>query len=102
MPSGLKALLVGLALLFSSGALAIVSMFVIAVTAGRTIAAGERAAMTSGAIDIFLALVGTLAFVLLNRRLKLPWLLLATALFAVCLVGMLAAIFLVNLVLLNR
>lgn len=102
MPSGLKALLAGVALLFSSGALAVASMFVIAVTAGRSIAAGERAAMTSGAIDIFVALVATLAFVLLNRRLKLPWLLLATALFVVCLLAMLVAIFLVNLVLLNR
>lgn len=102
MPKGLKALVVGLALLFSSTAFAIGATFVIAVTAGPSIAAGERAALTSGGIEVFLGLAATLAFGLLNRSLKLPWLLLSTTGYALCQFGILAAVFLVNLVLLNR
>jgi hypothetical protein len=102
MPNPVKAILVAFLLLLAATATAVVTSLVIAVTAGPSIAAGERAALVAGGIDVGLGLIATVAFIVLNRALKPPWLILATLLFALGQFGVLALVFLMNLVVLNR
>ena len=102
MPKGLKAVLVGVVLLVGSGVVAVVSLFAIAVTAGPSIAAGERAAVISGGIDVFLGLFATVVFGIANRGLKPVWLAVATAAYAILQFLLLGVVFLLNLILLNR
>jgi hypothetical protein len=102
MPPGIKALLVGLGVVMATLALAVVAMFVFAVTSGKTIAGGERAATMAGIAYVVLALVAMLAFWLLNGKLAVGWRIASTLLVGAIQVTAHAGLFVMTLVLLNR
>lgn len=102
MSNALKAVLTASAFLVGSGALAVLAVFVVAVTTGPSVAAGSRAALVAGTIDVLIAVAAVASFWMVNRSLAVMPRILSTGLFAVLECMLLALVFLFTLVLLNR
>ena len=98
MSPNLKAFLAALALLAGSAVLAVIALFTFAVTAGPSIAAGERAAVYAAVADLLIAVVAVGAYWFINRKLTVAPRLLATGLFAVLECLLLGALFVLTLV----
>ncbi len=97
-----KAVLFGFSFLAASAVLAVVVLFILAFTAGKTIAGGERAAMLAGLVDLTLAVVSIGLFWFLNGSSTLPARIVGTTIFTVLELATLALVFVFTLVLLNR
>jgi hypothetical protein len=98
----MKTALVALACLGISVGIAIVGLFVIALTAGPSIAAGERAAVMAGGLDLLLWFGATATFWFLSRSIPLTARILATLAFGVIECVALGFLFVGALVALNR
>ena len=98
----MKTVLVALACLGTSVGIATLGLFVIAVTAGPSITAGERAAVMAGGLDLLLWFGAIAAFWLLSRSLPRTARILGTLAFGAIACIALGFVFVASLVVLNR
>lgn len=97
-----RAVLSALALLAGAAMLALIALFALLFSAGRTVAAGEQAAMYAAGVDLVIGLVATIAYWTLNPGLNVLPRVLTSALFAILQTLLLGVLFVFTLVLLNR
>jgi hypothetical protein len=102
MNPAVRALLTAAGLLFGTGVIAVVILFAVAITSGKTIAGGERAVVIAGVLDFLLAVGGVLFFWFANGGLKPAHRFLSTGLFGIVDAAVILAVFVMTIVVLNR
>jgi hypothetical protein len=98
----MKTVLIALACLGASVGIATLGLFVIALTAGPSIAAGEQAAAMAAGLDLLLWIGAVAAFWFLSRSIPLTARILGTLAFGVIELVALGFVFVATVVLLNR
>lgn len=98
----MRTVLIALACLGISVGIAIFGLFVIVFTAGPSIAAGERAAVMAGILDLLLWLGAIVTFWFLNRSVSLSVRILSAIALGVIEFVALGLVFVSSIILLNR
>jgi len=98
----MKTILLALACLGLSTVIAVIGLFVVALSAGPSIAAGERAALMGAALDIICWVGSVVTFWFLSGGNQLAARIVGTLAVGVVQAIVLAMVFLFSLILLNR
>lgn len=98
----MKTVLIALACLGASVGIAVIGLFVLALTAGPSIAAGERAAAMAAGLDLLLWFGAIATFWFLSRSIPRAARILGTLAFGVIELVALGFVFVTAVVLLNR